>query len=295
MARFRVRSWNCFGMGQGVLDAITALRAPVPERLRHGDVHEACAVPNVLCVQELLSRDAQQFFDGVGNETFVARFRDHNRPSFRPASMRGSGLGIASRSPLLEPRVRHYLPPNVGWDKLARKGSLHVQIPLAGGPTVDLLTTHLQAGYDPGAIAVRAAQLAELAEVVREVGHDDRPFIVCGDFNIDGLASRRDAPEYRRLVSALEGFVDLGAEDDRATYEPHPDTNALAYAYEPDGPRMRIDYVFFRQAKNGRPLASVALERILDRPLTSPAGAAPAYASDHFGLCASFEYEPARP
>ena len=81
-----MRSWNCFGMGQGVLDAITAMRAPVPERLLHGEVHDACAMPDVLCVQELLSRDAQAFFDRVGSEAFVARFRDHNRPSLRPAS-----------------------------------------------------------------------------------------------------------------------------------------------------------------------------------------------------------------
>ena len=116
-------------MGQGVFDAITAFRAPEPARLRHDDVHAACADASVLCVQELLSRDAQAFFDRVGRDTFVARFRDHNRPSFRPAAMRGSGLGIASRAPLLTPSVRHYLPLRTGWDKLARKGALHVRVP----------------------------------------------------------------------------------------------------------------------------------------------------------------------
>ncbi len=68
-------------MGQG-LGAVTARRAPFGARLRHDDVLTECASADVLCVQELFSRDAQLFFDGVGQGTFTARFRDDNRVRF---------------------------------------------------------------------------------------------------------------------------------------------------------------------------------------------------------------------
>lgn len=280
-------------MGQGVVDAVTAVRAPEPARLLHDEVHDTCASPDVLCVQELLSRDAQTFFDGVGKERFVARFRDHNRPSFRTATMRGSGLGIASRAPLLGPSVRPYAPRPVGWDKLARKGMLHAQVSLESGPVIDVLNTHLQSGYDDGAIAVRAVQLEDLGRALREVGSDDRPFIVCGDFNIDGLQAARAKAEYQRLARTMEGFEDLGAARDLTTFEPGPDGNTLAHQVEPFGPPQRIDYVFFRPAKTrGHRLAPTRVERIFDRPLASTGTEGRSYASDHFGLCASFEYEP---
>lgn len=286
--QFRLGTWNCFGMGQGAFDAITALRAPARARYRHEDVHAACAAPDVLCVQELLSHDAQSFFDGLGR-AFDALFRDHNRPRLRPATLRGTGLGIASRKPLAETGVRHYRPPHVGWDRFARKGTLHTRVALDDGPTIDLVNTHLQAGYDDGAIAVRAAQLEELSSLVAEVGDEARPFIVCGDFNIDGREAARGDAEYKRLTAALEGFEDLGAKDDLTTYEPHPETNALAHAFEPGGKPQRIDYVMLRQARGGR-LAHARTERILDRPLAGAAGEAREFASDHFGLCSTFEY-----
>ncbi len=299
--RLRVGTWNCFGMGQGAYDAITSMRAPVPARFQHEEVHAACVAPDILCVQELLSRDAETFFDGLGTTTFASRVRDHNRAHWRSVTFRGTGLGIASRAPLLRPGIRHYRPPHVGWDKLARKGTLHVQIDLDRGPTFDLLNTHLQAGDDDGAVAVRAAQLDELATLVREIGDAGRPFIVCGDFNINGLGAMRASDPYRRLVSALEGFEDLGANADLTTYEPHPETNSLAHAFDPHGPPQRIDYVFFRPTPRAKlRFAPGSLERILDRPLAprpngdAPAAASPrAFASDHFGLCATFEYDAA--
>jgi endonuclease/exonuclease/phosphatase family metal-dependent hydrolase len=289
---FRVHTWNCFGMGQSVFDAITAWRAPAPLRLRHEDLESACSTTHLLCVQELLSHHAQAFFDDIGRKTLVSRFRDHNRPGFRPASLRGTGLGMASRSPLLETRLHHFRAPRTGWDMLARKGILHARVALPEGPTLDVITTHLQAGYDDQAIAVRAAQLTEVARMVEEVAAPHRPFIVCGDFNIDGLVGARDGDEYRRLTAALPGFRDLGADEDLATFDPHPTTNALAHAFEPDTPRQRLDYVFFRPAVgDGLRFVHTEVEPFLHRPFGTHEPASPAaYASDHFGVCATFEY-----
>src|SRR5688572_21220454 len=94
---FRVSTWNCFGMGQG-LDAVLAARAPHNARFRDESVVSECAAPDLLCLQELLSRDAQLFFDGLGH---ASTYRDDNRVHLRSRTMRGSGLGIGSRRSLM--------------------------------------------------------------------------------------------------------------------------------------------------------------------------------------------------
>lgn len=279
-------------MAQRVVDAITALRAPFGHRLFHKEVRKECEETHVLCVQELLSRDAERFFDGIAQK-FASCFRDHNRASFWPVAFRGSGLGVASQSTLLEPSVRAY-SPGAGLDQFARKGTLHTRVALSSDLTVDVVNTHLQAGQESGAIAARKVQLQELQHLVSQAGSQERPFIICGDFNIDGLRPARESDEYRRLRSALGGFDDLGAHDDLATYEPHPERNTLAHTYEPFGAQQRIDYVFFRPAKGGRTkFEPTKMERILDRPLSAhgSANGLPSFASDHYGVSASFAYE----
>jgi endonuclease/exonuclease/phosphatase family metal-dependent hydrolase len=268
-------------MGQG-LDAVTARRAPFGARLRHGDVLAECGSVDVLCVQELFSREAQQFFDGVAPDRFTARFRDDNRVRF--ATMRGTGLGVGARARLASTRLEVFPGERVGWDRLARKGALYTQLDFGNGLVLDLVTAHLQAGHDAGAIRVRAAQLRHLQALVAAVGSADRPMIVCGDLNIDGLAAARADAEYARLVAAFGDFEDLGAESDLPTFHPHPDMNALAHAFEPGGRPQRIDYVLWRGGR-GATLRSAGLTRFFDRPLPGEAG----WASDHYGLTAAFE------
>lgn len=285
----RIGTWNCFGMGQG-LDAVTHVRAPFGHRLRDAAVIAACATSDVLCVQEILSREAQRFFDTLKSSHYLAAFRDDNRVRLTDPSMRGSGLGIGARAALERTLLRHFPGERVGWDRLARKGALYAQLGLEGGVKLDLVTAHLQAGYDERAARVRDAQLQHLAALVDEVGSPERPFVVCGDFNIDGLAGSRDLPAYRALRAALDGFEDLGAEDDLPTFHPKPDGNALAHAFEPDGVDQRIDYIFFRPASRaGGQLRCVGLRRFLDTPLEATRVAdRPGWASDHYGLTATF-------
>lgn len=274
-------------MGQG-LDAVTARRAPFGARLRHDDVIAECASADVLCVQELFSREAQTFFDGVGQGTFTARFRDDNRVRF--ATMRGTGLGVGARARIEKTVLDVFPGERVGWDRLARKGALYTQLVFAGNQVIDLVTAHLQAGADAGAIRVRAAQLAHLRAMVETVGSPARPMIVCGDLNIDGLAAARGEPEYTRLAVAFEGFEDLGAASDLPTFHPHPEKNALAHAFDPAGAPQRIDYVLWRGGTNAS-VRPVGLTRFFDQPLAraAPAGGTSAWASDHYGLTAAFE------
>jgi endonuclease/exonuclease/phosphatase family metal-dependent hydrolase len=157
---------------------------------------------------------------------------------------------------------------------------------------MDVVTVHLQAGEDSTAAAVRQAQLLDVEQFVKSVSSRERACIVCGDFNIDGLSSEREGPEYARLTATLPGFVDLGATDDHATFDPAPHVNSLAFAFEPKGRRQRLDYIFLR------PPASAAysidcndVSLFLHEPLTAlqPSSRSKAFASDHFGLVATFE------
>lgn len=278
-------------MGQG-LDAVTHLRAPFGHRLRDAAVLEECASSDVFCVQELLSREAQRFFDELGPDQFPSRFRDDNRIRL-DGSMRGSGLGIGARAPLTKTVLRSFGGERVGWDRLARKGALYAELALEGARPIDVLTVHLQAGYDTAAARVRAAQLVELRLLIDEVGSSERPFVVCGDFNIDGLEPSRGLPEYQALRAALEGFSDLGAASDMPTYHPHPEGNGLAHSFDPDAREQRIDYIFLREPSIPRSVQCKAVSRFFDRPLTATTfeGDKAGWASDHYGLCATLEIE----
>jgi endonuclease/exonuclease/phosphatase family metal-dependent hydrolase len=287
-----VGTWNCFGMAQGAIDAITAWRAPYGERLLHDDIPRILAEAHVVCVQELMSRDAERLFARLGD----VRVRDENGVCFRTGTMRGSGLGIAARGVSMKPStLERFTAKQVGWDRLARKGTLHVRVTLEAGVEVDVLTAHLQSGYEPAASAVRLAQIGELAQRVTALGHADRPFVICGDFNVCGLGGQ--GIEYVRLREALAGFEDLGAEGDLATFDPHPDSNSLAHDNDPEAPRQRIDYIFLRPGR-ARACRVRKVTRLLDGPM--PGAATPlstrhgrplpsTFASDHFGLAATLE------
>ncbi|CAN5925318.1 hypothetical protein BH11MYX4_BH11MYX4_34070 [soil metagenome] len=275
-------------MGQG-MDAVRAVRAPFGDRLRHEDVIAECASADVLCVQELFSRDAQHFFDGVGHGRFTSRFRDDNRVRF--ATMRGTGLGVGARAHIDKTKLDVFPGERVGWDRLARKGVLYAELTFEGGLVIDLFTAHLQAGQSEGAVRVRAAQLAHLKAMVASVGSPERPCIVCGDLNIDGLEAVRGEPEYARLAAAFADFDDLGAAADLPTFHPDPERNALAHAFEPGGRAQRIDYVLYRGGRTADRVRCAGLTRFFDQPLarTAPGVGSSAWASDHYGLTATLE------
>jgi|JI8StandDraft_1071087.scaffolds.fasta_scaffold55793_3 endonuclease/exonuclease/phosphatase family metal-dependent hydrolase len=298
--KFSVATWNCFGMGQSVLDVITHLRAPFRRRFLSPEVIQECADSDVLCVQELLSRDSQRFFDGLVTKYFPFAVRDHNRFGF--LSLRGSGLGVGTRAVKGQAHValkkpKHAQTParflpfksrGVSWDRYARKGGLYTQLEF-DGKTVDLMTVHLQSGYCPESRRARAGQLAELKAWVTELGAPDRPFIICGDFNIQGLAAERAAGEYGQLISALDGFTDLGAESDLPTYHPHPEGNPLAHLFEKQSSEQRLDYIFLRPAAKSTQIVTSEVRRFFDRPLGSLGEGISSWASDHYGLKATFE------
>jgi endonuclease/exonuclease/phosphatase family metal-dependent hydrolase len=277
-----IATWNCFGMAQTALDALTAGPAPHGARLQNLQLRRTLSGPHLVCIQEVMSRQAEAFFDGLGAE----RVRDPNGPRLRPVTMRGSGLGIAGRLAFQHRTSQIFDSPRSGWDRLARKGTLHVRVHLEG-LELDIINVHLQAGYDAQAIAIRTQQIGELARRVEQLGHEARTFVICGDFNVCGLGKKGE--DYAQLRRALAGFEDLGGHADLPTFDPHPERNHLAHLLEPASPCQRLDYIFLRAPRtSGAQVTVTEVSRILDQRLDA-GGGTPMFASDHFGLAATIE------
>ncbi|MCS6899391.1 MAG: endonuclease/exonuclease/phosphatase family protein [Myxococcales bacterium] len=286
----RLLTWNCFGTPQSLLDALQE-QAVSGERFQAPEVHARCANTDVLCLQELFSKEAQRLFDDLHKTHHPEALRDHNAPHLWPPTLRGTGLGLLSRPPLRAPCLWNFRSAS-GLDRVVRKGALHVRLQV-GTAEIDVVNAHLQAGYDAAAVKVRAAQLQELRHLVDQVGSPERDLLLCGDLNIDGLRHAREGVEYRLLSSLFRDFLDLGAQADEVTFDPHPEGNELALRHEPNGWPQRLDYILHRPAAKRPVLRLRMLERVLDRPLTSspPTGHRTAWASDHYGLLATFEAE----
>lgn len=274
-----VVSWNTFGAAQSLLAVLRGRGATHSHRFEHPEVLESFASVDVLCAQELWLEEAVMAF--ARPRHLPHRILAENRWSIWPLTIGGSGLGIASRFPVIVSEFRAYSRPHVGSERFARKGMAHARIalPLPSGLEIDVLTTHLQSGYEKDAEAVRARHLRELRAFADEVGSQERPMIVAGDLNVNGLGHVREL-EYRTLMGIFEGYTDVFAAEDTVTF--HPQENALARKYEPKASAQRIDYFFVRET--GRTLEVLRSERFLDRDLAPHMGFGHVPASDHYGL-----------
>lgn len=279
---FSLLTFNAFGTARGAISFLRWRGIEDAERLLHPAVHALVAETTVACFQEIFLAEAEEFFARLPH---AERHQDPNRSELRPLTFGGSGLAIASHLRRLEGSVERYAPPHTHAERFARKGLMHARLALdEGGRAVDVVTTHLQAGHNPAARAVRMRQLAQLGAFVAAVGSEERAMIVCGDFNVDALAEPPE--EYRALVDALPGFVDLGAAENAPTFAPRADMNPLAHRFDAHEPVQRIDHVFFRAPRDASVVAE-GVERIFDAPLPSPR-VLPLFASDHYGLRARF-------
>jgi endonuclease/exonuclease/phosphatase family metal-dependent hydrolase len=277
MTEIVLQTWNCFGAAQSLRSALSWRGVVDAHRLDHPEVKREVAAADIVCMQEVFLGDAEAFFDGLEHPH---KLRDDNRATLWPLTVGGSGLAVASKLPFSSRAVRPFSRPHVGAERFARKGLLHVRVEIEDGVELDLVTTHMQSGYDDGARRVRERQLTELREAVDTLGAEDRAFVVAGDLNICGLAEGR-ADEYATIRSVLPDFTDLGADDDAPTFHPHPEVNSLAHRFESSSPKQRVDYVLFRPAARGGPTPLGCELALSDRleghgPTT--------FASDHFAV-----------
>ena len=118
-------SWNCFGAAQNPVAFFRWKGAPNAHRFRHPALRSALSEEDILCFQELFLGDAEELFDAL---PMAHKIRDHNRTLWWPLTIGGSGLGVASRHPIVESSIRAFSPPHVSSERFARKGMLHVTV-----------------------------------------------------------------------------------------------------------------------------------------------------------------------
>ena len=162
--------------------------------------------------------------------------------SAHAASVTNSGLLLLSRYPVRHVD-RYTFHHKAGFDAWAKKGVIHAVVcrdaASDSNDCLDVFATHLQAGALHQ--APRLGQVQELAHFIHTIrtASPDRPAVVMGDFNINGVSDPSDpaASQYLVLRDALStadsGLVDLWASQPTASP-----------GYTNSRRRKRIDYIF---------------------------------------------------
>src|SRR5262245_47116223 len=122
MTSFALKTWNCFGAAQDARALLRWRGIPDAHRLSHPEVVAAVRSSDIVCMQELFLSEAEAFFDGLEHEH---KTRDHNRNTYWPLTVGGSGLGLASRFRIVRGGLRPFDRPQAGAERFARKGMLH--------------------------------------------------------------------------------------------------------------------------------------------------------------------------
>jgi endonuclease/exonuclease/phosphatase family metal-dependent hydrolase len=182
------------------------------------------AAPDLVLLQEVWTARAGQALPVAGQWSVATGTQS-------PWICRRSGLVTLSQHPIVSGEFRPFRYAR--WpDVLVTKGALKTTLELAGGQRVTIWNVHLQAGRTAHARRVRARQITQLLEWVRETEDGQTLDIIAGDFNCTP-----DSQEHRVL-----------------THHWGPDAQAVlrqshAPTYHAPKPRPRpaktIDYVFF--------------------------------------------------
>lgn len=271
---FRVLTLNVWSLPLGVARHVPARMRAIGQALASLDA-------DVVALQEVWTAEARQELASAAQaEGYTTVW--HRRPAFG-----GSGLMLFSRWPSADIQFTPYrlggLPQRPQHaDYYGRKGFVQLQIETPDGP-VTVMDTHLHAGYSPPHqpdeyAGVRATQAIEMATSVREI---PSPVVAVGDFNTE------EGDAAYRILLGLSGLEDAAVALDRrqATVlrnNPYRGTGAG---------EARIDLILSRRGNN-RSLTPVAIRRVLDEEF-SIEGERATY-SDHAGVLADFEVEPAR-
>jgi endonuclease/exonuclease/phosphatase family metal-dependent hydrolase len=148
-----------------------------------------------------------------------------------PWLCRRSGLVTLSQHPVVSGEFRPFR--NARWpDVLVTKGALKTTLELAGGQRVTVWNVHLQAGRTAHAGRVRARQIAELLQWVRETEDGQILDIVAGDFNCTP-----DSHEHRVMTRHWGLDVQAVLRQSQAPTYHAPKSRPR--------PAKTIDYVFF--------------------------------------------------
>ena len=185
------------------------------------------------------------------------------------------GLTILSRWPIRKVSTLEYASCH-GDDCLANKGALHVVVQVSAGASVQLVTTHLDAGDEPGDVRARASQLRQLRGFINTLDLDDGPLVLLGDLNIDSRA--RDSDEYDDLLGTLDVRDTIA---DKAANS----VNGTIYCDPALLKRRRLDYIVTRSGESGLVRRATHYISMASAAVGDPV----CYLSDHKLIMATFE------
>lgn len=222
-----------------------------------------------------------------------------------PPKFIDAGLVIASRYPIVKTDYHTFSRAIYrSIDIIVSKGVLYARVSLFGDKPeryAHVFTMHLQANNGMDGIPfdkIRATQLAEIADFVKQMTEDDRHGVVilAGDFNVDARAGYDDpssSTEYKAAVATLQSFRPETQLRDilyLANNESHPVTTAGGLKGTSQK-NERLDYIFVSSADGEAgdvPLiaeavpGSVRVEELRKYPLESDAPYDTI--SDHYGV-----------
>lgn len=284
MRQLVLTTWNMFGVAHDLRSFLRWRGIADSSRLTHPSIAAELAEVDIVCMQEVFLGDAEEFFDRLPHPH---KHRDSNETRMWPFTVGGSGLALASKHPILDRGLHPFSRPQLSSERFARKGILFARIDV-GDAHVDVITTHMQAGYTVAARRVRERQLREMRDLVDRWSHPENPLIVSGDFNICGLKSDEVSGEYQSLRAHFADFLDVGISENRPTFHPHPEVNSLAHRFEQTAAPQRIDYFLVRvpPTKSGVRVRDSGIR--FDQRLEVSGSST--FASDHFGLRVSIDY-----
>lgn len=199
----------------------------------------------------------------------------------------GSGLQLGSQHPIEDVDFIPH-PTTGGVEGYSDKGVRRAKIVVDGRLPVTTLLTHLIHGDTAFARAVRAEQLAQLADIVQSAAG---PLVLAGDLNVRG-----DTKDWARMLELL------GLRD--AYREVHPDARrhpgntfrgdnefAERLGVKGAGDDVRLDYILYRPGEGLRPRAAVVLDEAFELATPVP-GLSVRSLSDHRPVRVDFTVAP---
>jgi endonuclease/exonuclease/phosphatase family metal-dependent hydrolase len=201
---FEVLTYNVHGLPAVLRKSGVAPLEAIGERLR--ELRESGVHPRIVVLQEAFTEEAKAIGRAGGYRYVV------DGPA-RDATLSGAAATLAERQWWIGEGWGHYVDSGLqvlsdypvvsvqrlpfpegacaGFDCLANKGALivSVRLPGAGGPTIDIATSHFNARGASGAsrsrsLAAFAAQADALASALADRDHPERPLVLAGDFNV---------------------------------------------------------------------------------------------------------------
>ncbi|KAA1415958.1 sphingomyelin phosphodiesterase [Nocardioides humilatus] len=173
----------------------------------------------------------------------TAGWDESTGPLLWPLRPEDGGVAVLSKWPILQ-QVQHIYDIGCGFDALAAKGFVYVQLNVRG-KRVHVVASHTQADDSlcifRSPAQIRAAQFAAIDRFLdaRRIPADEQ-VIIMGDLNVV-----RSSPEYASMLSVLDSVAPTSYGGSTTSFD--PETNSLAAARYPGEPGQDLDYVLQRR------------------------------------------------